>query len=187
MGSLSEMIFRLIFFIPLFCEASLRDDPVCNDPDISDECFSVCRLEYLTCRQNCSSTSCENACLVIYTDCSSTCPCGAECPAGCVDCPDHPLCKDECEDAQINNEEYKTCLNAAVFELDSCLKLCPPEIGCHNSCYENYTEQLFENLYRVQKVVPGTKNLYRVQKFSKENFQRCMRSALNMVEDSEVD
>ena len=28
--SLSEMIFRLIFFIPLFCEASLRDDPVCK-------------------------------------------------------------------------------------------------------------------------------------------------------------
>merc|ERR1712127_888270 len=143
MGSLSEMIFRLIFFIPIFCEASLRDDPVCNDPDISDECLSVCRLEYLTCRQNCSSTSCDSACLAVYSDCNSSCPCGAECPAGCVDCPDHPFCEDECQDAEINNEEYKSCLNAAVFELNSCLKSCPPEIGCHNSCYEKYTQQLF--------------------------------------------
>ena len=28
--SLSEMIFKLIFFIPLLCEAALRDDPVCK-------------------------------------------------------------------------------------------------------------------------------------------------------------
>ncbi|CBY14626.1 unnamed protein product [Oikopleura dioica] len=26
---------------------------------------------------------------------------------------------------------------------DFCLKTCPPEIGCHNSCYENYTQMLF--------------------------------------------
>jgi len=80
--------------------------------------------------------------LGVYSDCESSCPCGADCPAGCIDCPDHPLCEDECEDAQINNEEYKTCLNAAVYQLDICLKSCSPEIGCHNSCYETYTEHL---------------------------------------------
>ncbi|CBY15726.1 unnamed protein product, partial [Oikopleura dioica] len=26
---------------------------------------------------------------------------------------------------------------------DFCLKTCPPEIGCHNSCYENYSQMLF--------------------------------------------
>ncbi|CBY14696.1 unnamed protein product, partial [Oikopleura dioica] len=26
---------------------------------------------------------------------------------------------------------------------DFCLKTCPPKIGCHNSCYENYTQILF--------------------------------------------
>ena len=28
--SLSEMIFRFIFFVPLLCEAALREDPVCK-------------------------------------------------------------------------------------------------------------------------------------------------------------
>ncbi|CBY34503.1 unnamed protein product [Oikopleura dioica] len=34
-------------------------------------------------------------------------------------------------------------LGAASFWRDFCLKTCPPEIGCHNSCYENYTQMLF--------------------------------------------
>ena len=71
--------------------------------------------------------------------------------------PEHPLCQDECEDAQLNNEDYQSCLNEAVDELVSfkrflivltffqeiCLKSCPAEIGCHNLCYEIYTEKLF--------------------------------------------
>ncbi|CBY38627.1 unnamed protein product, partial [Oikopleura dioica] len=32
---------------------------------------------------------------------------------------------------------------ANFFFQDICLKTCPPEIGCHNSCYENYTQMLF--------------------------------------------
>ncbi|CBY13349.1 unnamed protein product [Oikopleura dioica] len=75
--------------------------------------------------------------------CENSCPCGADCPTGCVDCPEHPLCADECEDAQFINNDYKICVNAAIYELDFCLKTCPPEIGCHNSCYENYTQMLF--------------------------------------------
>ncbi|CBY14280.1 unnamed protein product [Oikopleura dioica] len=55
----------------------------------------------------------------------------------------HPLCADECEDAQLNNNDYKICVNEAIYELDFCLKTCPPEIGCQNSCYENYTQMLF--------------------------------------------
>ncbi|CBY14238.1 unnamed protein product [Oikopleura dioica] len=30
-----------------------------------------------------------------------------------------------------------------MYWSDFCLKTCPPEIGCHNSCYENYTQMLF--------------------------------------------
>ncbi|CBY14807.1 unnamed protein product [Oikopleura dioica] len=137
------MILQFLGVFALFCEGALQKEPTCNDPEINDDCLTVCRLDYVTCRQNCDSTSCESACLAVYSDCNSSCPCGADCPAGCVDCPEHPFCEDECEDAQINNEKYQACLNEAVFELDFCLKTCPPEIGCHNSCYENYTQMLF--------------------------------------------
>ncbi|CBY14235.1 unnamed protein product [Oikopleura dioica] len=47
--------------------------------------------------------------------CENSCPCGADCPTGCVDCPEHPLCADECEDAQLNNNDYKICVNAAIY------------------------------------------------------------------------
>ncbi|CBY11691.1 unnamed protein product [Oikopleura dioica] len=74
--------------------------------------------------------------------CDASCPCGLECPAGCQDCPEHPLCEDDCEDAQINNDQYRLCLNQAVFQLDVCLKTCPPDMSCHDSCYATYKEQL---------------------------------------------
>ena len=37
-----------------------------SDPEISEECLSVCRLDYLTCRQNCNSQSCESTCVAVY-------------------------------------------------------------------------------------------------------------------------
>ena len=30
-----------------------------------------------------------------------------------------PLCEDECENAQLNNNDYKICLNEAIYELVS--------------------------------------------------------------------
>ena len=33
--------------------------------------------------------------------------------------PDNPFCEDECENAQLDNEGYKQCLNQAVDELVS--------------------------------------------------------------------
>jgi len=53
-----------------------------------------------------------------------------------------PLCEDECENAQLNNNDYKICLNEAIYELDLCLKMCTPDIDCHNSCYASYSQQL---------------------------------------------
>ena len=101
-----------------------------SDPEIHDQCVTECRLSYLECRANCDSQLCDSACLTefagtlskyskykILSECESTCPCGLDCPAGCQDCIEHPLCQDECEDAQLNNEEYQNCLNEAVNEL----------------------------------------------------------------------
>ena len=55
----------------------------------------------------------------LFKECDAGCPCGLDCPAGCQDCPEHPLCEDDCEDAQINNDKYRLCLNEAVFHLVS--------------------------------------------------------------------
>ena len=55
--------------------------------------------------------------------CENSCPCGADCPTGCVDCPEHPLCADECQDAQLNNDDYKICVNEAIYELVSFKKV----------------------------------------------------------------
>ena len=57
--------------------------------------------------------------MLLFLECDASCPCGLECPAGCQDCPEHPLCEDDCEDAQINNDQYRLCLNQAVSQLVS--------------------------------------------------------------------
>ncbi|CBY13574.1 unnamed protein product [Oikopleura dioica] len=110
---------------------------------INNECLAVCDAEYFNCSKNCENSDCLRKCAEEVIACENSCPCGADCPTGCVDCPEHPLCADECEDAQFINNDYKICVNAAIYVLDFCLKKCPPEIGCHNSCYENYTQMLF--------------------------------------------
>ncbi|CBY16172.1 unnamed protein product, partial [Oikopleura dioica] len=114
-----------------------------TDQEINNECLAVCDAEYFNCSKNCENSDCLRKCAEEVIACENSCPCGADCPTGCVDCPEHPLCADECEDAQLNNNDYQICLNAAIYELDFCLKTCPPEMGCHNSCYENYTQMLF--------------------------------------------
>ncbi|CBY12584.1 unnamed protein product [Oikopleura dioica] len=114
-----------------------------SDQEINNECLAVCDAEYFDCSKNCENSDCLRKCAEEVIACENSCPCGADCPTGCVDCPKHPLCADECEDAQLNNNDYQICLNAAIYELDFCLKTCPPEIECHNSCYENYTQMLF--------------------------------------------
>ncbi|CBY23988.1 unnamed protein product [Oikopleura dioica] len=96
---------------------------VCNDPEISDQCLAECRLNYLECRANCDSQICNSACVTEFADCESSCPCSLDCPTGCQDCPDHPLCVDKCKDAQINNKDYKICLNEAIYELVSFQKI----------------------------------------------------------------
>ncbi|CBY33940.1 unnamed protein product [Oikopleura dioica] len=91
------MIKQFLAVFALFCEGALQIKTTCNDPEINDDCLTLCRLEYVTCRQNCDSTFCESACSAVYSDCNRSCPCGADCPAGCVDCPEHPFCEHEVE------------------------------------------------------------------------------------------
>ncbi|CBY11695.1 unnamed protein product [Oikopleura dioica] len=144
------MLTKLIAFLTflLFASASLKavyqpkTDLDCPDQEIHDQCLTECRMDYLDCLANCESSYCNSECLLSFQECDASCPCGLECPAGCQDCPEHPLCEDDCEDAQINNDQYRLCLNQAVFQLDVCLKTCPPDMSCHDSCYATYKEQL---------------------------------------------
>ncbi|CBY06828.1 unnamed protein product [Oikopleura dioica] len=114
-----------------------------SDHAINNECLAVCDGEFFECTKNCENTECSRKCFEELDVCENSCPCGADCPTGCIDCPEHPLCEDECENAQLNNEEYQICLNEAIYELDLCLKTCPPDIDCHNLCYARYSQQLF--------------------------------------------
>ncbi|CBY41049.1 unnamed protein product [Oikopleura dioica] len=136
------MRFLLIIFINL-AQAALRQRDTCNDQEINNECLVVCDGEFFECTKNCGNSECSRKCIDELDVCENSCPCGADCPTGCVDCPEHPLCEDECEDAQLNNNDYKICLNEAIYELDLCLKMCTPDIDCHNSCYARYSQQLF--------------------------------------------
>ncbi|CBY41649.1 unnamed protein product [Oikopleura dioica] len=136
------MLLQLIIFINL-AQAALRQRDTCNDQEINNECLVVCDGEFFECTKNCENSECSRKCFEELDVCENSCPCGADCPTGCVDCPEHPLCEDECEDAQLNNEEYQICLNEAIYELDLCLKTCPPDIDCHNLCYASYSQQLF--------------------------------------------
>jgi len=103
-----------------------------SDQEINNECLAVCDGEFFECTKNCENSECSRKCFeeldgtfkkckksINILVCENSCPCGADCPTGCVDCPEHPLCEDECEDAQLNNEEYQICLNEAIYELVS--------------------------------------------------------------------
>ena len=76
-------------------------------------------------------------CSKMNLECESSCPCSINCPAGCIDCPEHPFCEDECENAQLENEGYKQCLNQAVDELVSLKKI---------EILKFFSGNLFENL-----------------------------------------
>ncbi|CBY14562.1 unnamed protein product [Oikopleura dioica] len=136
------MLLQLIIFINL-AQAALQQRDTCNDQEINNECLVVCDGEFFECTKNCENSECSRKCFEELDVCEKSCPCGADCPTGCVDCPEHPLCEDECEDAQLNNEEYQICVNEAIYELDICLKSCTPDIDCHNLCYASYSQQLF--------------------------------------------
>jgi len=119
------MRFLLIIFINL-AQASLRQRDTCNDQEINNECLVVCDGEFFDCTKNCENSECSRKCIDELDVCENSCPCGADCPTGCVDCPEHPLCADECEDAQLNNNDYKICVNAAIYELSDVFILVIP-------------------------------------------------------------
>ncbi|CBY14279.1 unnamed protein product [Oikopleura dioica] len=82
------MRFLLIIFINL-AQASLRQRDSCNDQEINNECLAVCDAEYFDCSKNCENSDCLRKCAEEVIACENSCPCGADCPTGCVDCPEH--------------------------------------------------------------------------------------------------
>ncbi|CAG5091450.1 Oidioi.mRNA.OKI2018_I69.PAR.g13054.t1.cds [Oikopleura dioica] len=65
----------------------------CVDENLFNECYSLCRIEFLKCRENCENALCETSCERNFEDCTSSCPCGTNCPNGCLGCA-HPICGD---------------------------------------------------------------------------------------------
>lgn len=86
------MLLHLIMLNFSLAALQKRDDLVCNDPEIKDQCLAECRLDYLDCRENCDSEFCSTACQAEFQGCEGSCPCSFDCPTGCSDCPEHPLC-----------------------------------------------------------------------------------------------
>ncbi|CAG5111110.1 Oidioi.mRNA.OKI2018_I69.chr2.g5444.t1.cds [Oikopleura dioica] len=112
----------------------LKDN--CIDTDIHDVCLHGCRIEYIDCLAGCGDqTLCQNQCRVDFGACDSSCPCGLNCPLGCKGC-SHPLC--ECYEAEINNENYKQCIENALEDQNNCIKSCPPSLICMEECCKAY-------------------------------------------------
>ncbi|CBY40341.1 unnamed protein product [Oikopleura dioica] len=86
------MLFEWNFLFFTAAAPGLLADYECENQEISDQCFAECRLDYLNCRAECDSSLCDSQCLENFQICESSCPCSVDCPSGCKDCPDHPLC-----------------------------------------------------------------------------------------------
>ena len=95
--------------------AEIRDDS--SDEENYNQCAASCDFAFIDCRQNCSDSQCSNKCVEEFLACDSSCPCGTNCPSGCIDCPQHPFCEEECQDPQLNNNEYQSCVSEAVSDL----------------------------------------------------------------------
>ena len=74
--------------------------PVCSKdyrvPELNDQCITECQQDYISCVAECWSYNCYRECVVHFSNCNNFCPCGTECPLGCVDC-GHHLCEQVCK------------------------------------------------------------------------------------------
>ncbi|CAG5111069.1 Oidioi.mRNA.OKI2018_I69.chr2.g5405.t1.cds [Oikopleura dioica] len=117
-------------------------EELCIDRPLYEECLAICRLRYLDCLSSCDSSLCHSTCLANFSACDNSCPCGTDCPTGCVECEEHPLCIGKCADAEQNNPEYKSCLNDSLDELTACMKTCEPTDTCHENCCSGHRERM---------------------------------------------
>ncbi|CAG5111124.1 Oidioi.mRNA.OKI2018_I69.chr2.g5458.t1.cds [Oikopleura dioica] len=117
-------------------------DELCIDRPLYEECLAICRLTYLDCLSSCDSSLCHSSCLSNFSACDNSCPCGTDCPTGCVECEEHPLCAGKCLDAEQNNPEYKSCLNDSLDDMTSCMKTCEPTDTCHETCCSGHRERM---------------------------------------------
>ncbi|CAG5109783.1 Oidioi.mRNA.OKI2018_I69.chr2.g4272.t1.cds [Oikopleura dioica] len=91
----------------------------------------------MTCLESCESSSCERTCLHDYTSCYVSCPCFDECPSGCDGCASQ-YCV--CDQAQIDNDGYKQCIDRSSKSFDECIKNCRPDEECFDNCYNDFKE-----------------------------------------------
>jgi len=67
-----------------------------RDLEIEEICTAECRVNYLSCRDDCVDQSCDAQCSSAYTLCLNNCPCSINCPDGCAGC-DYYLCENSTE------------------------------------------------------------------------------------------
>ncbi|CAG5110622.1 Oidioi.mRNA.OKI2018_I69.chr2.g5005.t1.cds [Oikopleura dioica] len=134
----------VFFFLGQF-ESKPQDhlrEEFCQDRELYDECVTSCRLNYLGCLASCDSASCNSFCLSTFSNCEAYCPCGQNCLVGCKGC-ENEICS-RCDNAEEDNEEYKTCRDNAILDHNECMKGCPPFISCYEDCQNIEIAQMRE-------------------------------------------
>ena len=88
-----------------------------RDADIASQCQSACIDEAKECQSECQSNDCISICIDKLTKCDNSCPCGSNCPLGCIGC-DHELCQcnpdknpDSIECVHFLEEQFVACID----------------------------------------------------------------------------
>jgi len=80
-----------------------RYNESCDALENAERCENDCIENLVRCVDSCGPQSCLNECRRNAFMCSEPCPCHAECPLGCQDCPSW-ACVDNCEHASTNEQ-----------------------------------------------------------------------------------
>ncbi|CAG5080719.1 Oidioi.mRNA.OKI2018_I69.PAR.g9691.t1.cds [Oikopleura dioica] len=113
----------------------------CVDEDLFNECYSLCRIDFLQCRESCENALCENECVNKFGECSSYCPCGTNCPNGCLNCAS-PVCSDACDSAATENHHFIECREESLENQAICIRACPPDRDCFEQCNDRLLQDL---------------------------------------------
>merc|ERR1719284_676793 len=114
-----------------------------NCDEISLEAASECENDLKTildkCLEKCTEQqSCIGQCQRDFFISLDQCPCHAECPEGCKDCP-HWTCSHPCDEA-TNYSETEKCYKKNADQFNECNIACDIDFVCVNNCYLELAE-----------------------------------------------
>ena len=88
----------------------------------------------------CEDSRCQAICLENNMQAMEDCPCASNCPNGCDGC--QSIFCGTCVDPEIDDVNYKVCVDRNSADLDFCLKRCTNDVSCHRSCYDDFESNL---------------------------------------------